>query len=233
MILSHAYKFIFVKTEKTSGTSLEIALSKFCGLQDIITPISSKDENKRKSFNFQTAQNYSYSLAELGLKGVAKPFHKKKVQKFYNHIPASIIKQRIPQSIWENYYKFTIARNPIDRVLSLYFWTMKSDQPAIDFPTFLRRYGYRIYSNWELISEGNQFLLDDFILYEDPATDMQRIGEKIGLPENLYNIYSSITTKSGLRSKDQSKTYCGPEESNFISYLCKPEMACFGYFEKT
>ncbi|MEL6382956.1 MAG: chondroitin 4-O-sulfotransferase, partial [Cyanobacteria bacterium J06626_18] len=31
MIISHEYKFIFLKTRKTAGTSIEIALSKFCG----------------------------------------------------------------------------------------------------------------------------------------------------------------------------------------------------------
>ena len=36
-IVNHKYKFIFVKTRKVAGTSLEIALSKFCNKNDILS----------------------------------------------------------------------------------------------------------------------------------------------------------------------------------------------------
>jgi hypothetical protein len=38
MIISHKHKFIFFKTKKTAGTSIEIALSKYRGPDDVITP---------------------------------------------------------------------------------------------------------------------------------------------------------------------------------------------------
>ena len=43
MIASHQHRFIFLKTRKTAGTSVEIALSKVCGPDDIITEISPED----------------------------------------------------------------------------------------------------------------------------------------------------------------------------------------------
>src|SRR5207245_10127827 len=40
MIISNKYKFIFIKTTKTAGTSIEVFLSKQCGPMDILTPIA-------------------------------------------------------------------------------------------------------------------------------------------------------------------------------------------------
>ena len=40
MIISHKYKFVFIKTMKTAGTGIEIHLSAHCGDDDIATPIA-------------------------------------------------------------------------------------------------------------------------------------------------------------------------------------------------
>jgi hypothetical protein len=39
MIISHKYKFIFIKTMKTAGSSLEAFFSKVCGDEDTFTYI--------------------------------------------------------------------------------------------------------------------------------------------------------------------------------------------------
>ena len=56
MIVSHENKFIFIKTRKTAGTSIEIGLSKYCGRRDVISPIG-KDEAIRESLGFPGPQN--------------------------------------------------------------------------------------------------------------------------------------------------------------------------------
>ena len=38
MIASFSCRFIFLKTRKTAGTSVELALSPACGPEDIVTP---------------------------------------------------------------------------------------------------------------------------------------------------------------------------------------------------
>ena len=50
MILSHRHRFIFIKTRKTAGTSIEASLSRYCGPDDIITPVTLEDEWFRGQF---------------------------------------------------------------------------------------------------------------------------------------------------------------------------------------
>lgn len=43
MIISHKHRFISVKTRKTAGTSLQQALNRICGSEDIVSPTGIDD----------------------------------------------------------------------------------------------------------------------------------------------------------------------------------------------
>lgn len=102
MIISHKYKFIFLKPRKVAGTSLEIALAKHCGDEDIITPITNYSEFSDSAFYNQPIKNYE--------------------EGYYNHMPPSEIKEKIGKDIWNKYFKFTVIRNPWDQQVSLFTW---------------------------------------------------------------------------------------------------------------
>ena len=58
MILCHKYRFIFLKTNKTAGTSVEIALSRFCEERDIVTHLSPEEETLRESVGGRASEHY-------------------------------------------------------------------------------------------------------------------------------------------------------------------------------
>ena len=111
MIVCHEKKIIFVKTKKIGGTSFEIALSKFCGPKCIITPITSTDEDLRKSLGYRRAQNFTKDASSANNQ-----------IDFFNHMTSAQICKNLPFHIWKNYKKITIVRNPYEVLVSKYFW---------------------------------------------------------------------------------------------------------------
>lgn len=135
MIISHRHRFIFLKTNKTAGTSIEIALSRYCGEHDVITPISLEDEAVRTSMGYPGPRNFRdpqsqtpmLSADRSGYGGI----------RFYNHMPAEEILAQVGSEVWESYFTFCFERNPWDRVVSLYYWIYPSS-PRPDLKAFLR-----------------------------------------------------------------------------------------------
>lgn len=122
MIINHKYKFIFIKTRKTAGTSIEIALSQFCDTNDVITTLS-KDELIRQELGYPGPQKYNVALKYYGMRDWLNFIGKAKRKQFYNHSPAKFIRDCIPDRIWNNYFKFTFERNPFDKAISRYYWS--------------------------------------------------------------------------------------------------------------
>ena len=103
MIVSHKHKFIFLKTQKTAGTSIEIALSKHCGPDDIITPISSEDEKLRKKFGNLGPQNYVSPIWDYGVRDLAKRLLRdRRKLRFYNHISANVVRAHVGEHVWNS-----------------------------------------------------------------------------------------------------------------------------------
>ena len=159
-----------MKTSKTAGTSLEIALSKFCDPNDIITPISEEDESLRKDLGYTSPQNYKFDLSEYNLSdyfNLLVKFRKRRKKEFYNHITSKEVKHLVDNNCWNNYYKFCFERNPWDKVVSQYYWKTKDPRPPMkEFLKTrhlkgLKKRGYNIYTI------DNEISVDKIYKFED------------------------------------------------------------------
>jgi hypothetical protein len=228
MIISHKFKFIFIKTIKTAGTSIEIALSKFCGPKDIITPISQEDEEIRHALGYRGSQNYLTPFLDYTRQDWAELLRKgKRSKRFYNHMSAQEIKPLLDQSIWDNYYKFCFVRNPWDRLISLYYYSYQSEpRPTITeflttkYPLLLRRRGYDLYTI------NGKVVVDRICRYEDLSEELETIRVKLGIPDKL----ELPKAKSGFRKDNRSyRDIINEEEKMKVNELCREEIALTGY----
>lgn len=241
MILSHKYQFIFIKTEKTAGTSFEIALSKFCGPEDIITPIAREDEDLRRSLGFRQAQNYHKTIGDF----IKQPnidkaedfldifYRGRRPRKFWNHIPAADLRDLISPEVWRSYTKFTIVRDPVDQTISNYNWVKNryaGNDNLDDLSTYVRTRPSRLRNNWDIVSYRGDFLLDYAIRFEKLSIDADEVGAMVGLPENLSGILSTVRAKSGYSQEGKEKQKIATDDDiKVIRYLRKEEADFFGY----
>lgn len=180
MIVSHTRRFIFIKSAKTAGTSFEAALSNFCSANDIVTPLG----------------DYEFNKDETG-RWVHRPMNS---DGFEQHDWASTIREKIDPEQWNAYLKFSIVRNPWDRVVSLFTWKARKD-PSFREETrrlaasgdrdaelrFVReRFADFVDGDWQTNDRfyyvDGQYCLDHMLRYESLPSDTLELCDRLGIP---------------------------------------------------
>lgn len=215
MIISHKHKFIFIKTFKVSGTSMEIALSNYLGNQDIITPINLEEEilrykktgifPKNYSSNKKEEKRYNRYIKSLAKKRLSKRvlnnLEKKKEKRFkkmifYNHISGLKIKKLIDKKIWSSYFKFTIERNPYDKVISFMFFANRFKKVENLEKETNKTIELKKYLNYPLYTDNSNKIIVDYIInYNSLKKDIKYVEKKINL--NISKFY--LKTKNYTR----------------------------------
>jgi hypothetical protein len=108
MIISHKHKFVFIKTAKTGGSTIEKILCEHLGDKDIASGSAYKDSTSispTMKRNFPIKMDYPDELGG------------------YSHLPASLIYEKFFAGRRpEDYFVFTIERNSYDKAVSHWWW---------------------------------------------------------------------------------------------------------------
>jgi hypothetical protein len=227
MILSHEHKFIFIKTAKTAGTSIEVFLSKHCGPDDIVTPIAPPVEGHH-------ARNYEGFINPLPeiLERPAKIFSALRHsfisrEKFYNHMPAREVKQRVPADVWNGYFKFCVERNPWDKVLSHYHMHAAREGGSLPLDEYLAR--GRLPINYFRYTDrsGKKIMVDRVVAYANLLSELSEVFAQLNIP---FDGTLGVAAKSEFRSDRRPyQEVFTDEQRRLIEKAFAKEIALHGY----
>ena len=190
MLVSHRHKFIYTKTVKTGGTSVEAYFERFCMPDNQWSLSHGRDEH----------------VSEAGIIGFRGPDMPKSCV-WWNHMPAAQIKAQLGARTWSAYRKFCVIRNPYDKVISAFYFFRLAQQGAASFEDVDRERAE--FEQWLLhqpqlpidrdkyLIDG-KFCLDDVLRYETLSTDLARLCTRLALP---WDPASLPTFKAGIRPK--------------------------------
>jgi hypothetical protein len=225
MIICHEYKFIFIKTRKTAGTSIETALSKFCGEYDVITSLSSEDEKARKDMGLRGMQNIHVPLLRYSGADIANLVNLQR-KRFHNHSPAAEARRYVGRGKWSKYFVFCVERNPFDRAVSQYFWKNRKLVEKPDMQEFFRSLSTPSMSNWNVYSGKDGVLVDRILRYENLDQELSEVGNLLGIKIDI----SSIHAKSHTRTDNRNYREIIDNKSRLIiEERCAKEIKHFGY----
>ncbi|WP_452225892.1 sulfotransferase family 2 domain-containing protein [Lacinutrix cladophorae] len=227
MIVNHEHKFIFVKTQKTASTSLEIALSSLCGEEDIVTPISTNDELLRQELGYQSPVNYNIPFSRYSKKELLDYVLYRTKNSFYNHISCDELKLRLGSKIYDSYYKFCFERNPYDKAISL-FYHQGGFKKWNSIENFIKDGGLKIIKGYDQYSINNIVAVDDVFKFENMDNALKIISEKLNLKSPI--VLSKIKAKSQFRKdKRPYAEVLTKSEKHLIDIIWARERELMGY----
>ena len=181
-----------------ASSSFELAISKYCGPNDIITKIGRGNDEIRKSLGYFGPQNFEIN-------------DKNSKVKYRGHDEAIVIKETIPSDIWDSYTKIATIRNPYDKMISKYYDLFRNASKE-EMPTFEKFIGRR--KRKELIAEflygpihiDGKSVVDFYIRYEHLIEDVKKLEMKIACP-GLLETMQQFSVGAQFRSKQDSSLY--------------------------
>jgi hypothetical protein len=226
VIISHQHRFIFIKTRKTAGTSIEMFLSALCGPEDIVTPIAEAGHPAHGHVGFFDP------LPEIRLgRPVVRTLREAIARRrFYNHIPAASVRARVPPRIWHDYHTFCVERDPWDKTLSHFAWlrTRLPGGASLTFDEYLDR-GRLCVDHPSYTEPGvpERLIVDEVLQYATLNEDLQRTFRMLGIP---FQPPLPATAKASVRTdrRPYHEVYTEQQRASVAQAFAR-EIELFGY----
>ena len=236
MLISHRKEFIFTKTVKTAGTSVESYFERYCMPDGEWSESHGRDEY----------------VSDAGI--IGRRSADTSGATWFNHMSAERIRDQIGCDIWNRYFKFTVVRNPFDKMISGFcmhenlkmnysiqqrakafmkrlLGKEKPNEPASErteverFRSWVRRGG--------IIKDRNKYLIDDkecidyFIRFENLQEGISHVCDQLKIP---FEFLKLPEFKKGIRGHQISiEDYYDDETEGIVREAYAWEIERFDY----
>ncbi len=222
-VVSHEHRLIFLKTRKTAGTSVELALSRFAGPHDVLTKNLPEEEAARRLYG-RTSQNDCLPFARYRSKEVARLLIRRQRAKFAGHDSAAAVRKYVGERLWREYRKFTVERHPYERAVSMLYWQQRHSART-DILTFLRSFPPSKLSNSTIYAIDGAIAVDDIIEYDRLEEDFPALMEAYGVEVGPLG-RAKISTRL---DRSPAAERLGEEGRRLVQAACWEDFEHMGY----
>jgi len=218
VLVSFHKRFIYTKTNKTAGTSVEIFFEPYC-----LPP----EGYEQAHFRGETVTDYGV----VGFRGANMPAD----TIWYNHMPAERVREFLGSEVWDECFKFCTIRNPFDKLVSMYSFQMSRRKQNPLSPEFSAV--RRDFLDWvkarRFVGDKDKYMIDGsvcvdyFIRFENLLNDLAEVCQKLGIERDVSEL-ESFKSRSRVNDQHFSEFY-DSEARQIVAEAYAFELDRFGY----
>lgn len=194
MLVSHDHRFVYLKTFKTAGTSLEMGLEPLCAPPG--------REVRHRADELATPHGIVAGRLDGGSAGAWGGAH----------VAARRVRERIGAETFDGYLKLCSIRNPYDKMVSAFFFVAglrrrrNGKRPLHKVPPERQLHLFRRYVaelgerrpfrspkdiDWRVTHIDGRSIIDRHVRMERMAEDVAALCETLGVPREAVRIHSA------------------------------------------
>ena len=209
VLVSHPHRFLYLKTFKTAGTSVEMALEPLCAPAGHVV-----------------AHACPAHVSPTGIIGARMKFAASDTTGWWAHLDAARLRARVGETVWAAYERIAVLRNPFDKAVSWFYWSRrKADTEGRTmveaFRAFLKAqnaqgfFGSARDFDLHCTHIDGQNIITRWFKMETLRADLDSFAQSLGLGQTPLSLEP---TKRGRRGSDvlPVDAYFDPETTDII-----------------